>query len=414
MGGSRVVLVLLAAIVAVGCGGGGDAAGRPTATATPSATAGGDRGPRPGAGGGAPPRARGVRLQRVGAFASPVHVTAPPGDTARVIVVEQDGRIRVDPRRPGARRAVPRHPRPRDRRRRAGPALAGLRARLRRVRPLLRLLHGPRGRPARRRVPRARDADRADAGSARLLLRMADAEVQPQRRPARVRPRRAALHRHGRRRRRRRPARARGNAQNLGSLLGKILRIDPRGRRRRRLPRARRATRSSRARGARGEIYAYGLRNPWRFSFDRSDGRPRHRRRRPGRVGGDRLRAPRPRPRARTSAGGRSRAARATRPASRAPGHVEPVIVQSHATGTARSRAASSSATPASALRGRYVFGDFCKGRIYQAKLARGRARGVQADLAAGRRASPRSARTPAAASTSPRSTGPVYRIASK
>jgi glucose/arabinose dehydrogenase len=65
------------------------------------------------------------------------------------------------------------------------------------------------------------------------------------------------------------------HAQDLGSLLGKILRIDPRG-----------ASQCETCppyevpgdnpfvdhEGARPEIWAYGLRNPWRFSFDRATG----------------------------------------------------------------------------------------------------------------------------------------------
>jgi glucose/arabinose dehydrogenase len=38
---------------------------------------------------------RGVRLVRVGGFSSPVHVTSPPGDRRRLMVVEQGGRILV-------------------------------------------------------------------------------------------------------------------------------------------------------------------------------------------------------------------------------------------------------------------------------------------------------------------------------
>jgi hypothetical protein len=56
------------------------------------------------------------------------------------------------------------------------------------------------------------------------------------------------------------------NAQSKGSLLGKLLRINPRRTRRRPY----RSPRSNPFVGERGrdEIYARGLRNPWRFSFN--------------------------------------------------------------------------------------------------------------------------------------------------
>jgi glucose/arabinose dehydrogenase len=67
------------------------------------------------------------------------------------------------------------------------------------------------------------------------------------------------------------------NAQDLGSLLGKILRIDPR-------PEGGKSGMSGMpyaippgnpfadTPGARPEIFSFGLRNPWRFSFDRETG----------------------------------------------------------------------------------------------------------------------------------------------
>lgn len=60
------------------------------------------------------------------------------------------------------------------------------------------------------------------------------------------------------------------NGQDLGSLLGKILRIDPR--RSQDQPYGIPADNPfvDRA-GARPEVYSYGLRNPWRFSFDREN-----------------------------------------------------------------------------------------------------------------------------------------------
>jgi glucose/arabinose dehydrogenase len=58
------------------------------------------------------------------------------------------------------------------------------------------------------------------------------------------------------------------NGQSLGTLLGKILRIDPRPSNGRPYTVPSSNPFADR-RGARPEIYSYGLRNPWRFSFDR-------------------------------------------------------------------------------------------------------------------------------------------------
>ncbi len=55
------------------------------------------------------------------------------------------------------------------------------------------------------------------------------------------------------------------NGQNLGTLLGKILRLNDDGT----IPADNPFVGQA---GARGEIWAFGLRNPWRFSFDRNNG----------------------------------------------------------------------------------------------------------------------------------------------
>ena len=261
-----------------------------------------------------------MRLRRVGTFSSPVHVTAPPDDNARVMVVEQDGRIRVI---------------------RDGKVLDAPFLDIRDLvtgggeQGLLSLAFAPdydesglfyvyyTDRAGDQRVVEYRAA-RAPTGptrgSARLVLRMADDEANHNGGQLAFGPD-GLLYigtgdgggggdQHGRARERAGP--------RLAARQDPAHRPDARRRARVRACRARNPF-VARA-GARGEIYAYGLRNPWRFSFDRITGALAIGDVGQGDVGGDRLRARAARARGRTSAGGRSRAARATRRASPRPG----------------------------------------------------------------------------------------------
>jgi hypothetical protein len=168
----------------------------------------------------------------------------------------------------------------------------------------------------------------------------------------------------------------RGNAQNLGSLLGKILRIDPAasGSRPYTVPSSNPFT--GRA-GARGEIYSYGLRNPWRFSFDRLNGDLSI-----GDVGQnafEEIDFVRRGQGAGANFGWRPFEGRHRyTPGESAPGHIPPVIETSHDDGNCSITGGVVVRDRSLRLYGRYLFGDFCKGEVLSARLARPRARDVR------------------------------------
>jgi glucose/arabinose dehydrogenase len=170
------------------------------------------------------------------------------------------------------------------------------------------------------------------------------------------------------------------NAQDLGELLGKIVRIDPKPGGGYRIPRDNPFVGRS---GARGEIFAYGLRNPYRFSFDRATGALTI-----GDVGQDAVEEidylP-PAPGSRRPRGGANlgwsvfEGGRRYRSGS-APGHVGPVVERTHEQGSCsitggyvlRDRGLG-------ALRGAYVYGDLCDPALRVARLRPGGARGDRA-----------------------------------
>ncbi len=342
--------LLLVALALAACGGGDELTG---AGATPlsggSATAA---------------KGNGLRLVKVADFEAPVYVTAPPGDKQRLFVVEQAGRIQV---------------------RKAGRSRTFLDIRNLVTNSgeqgLLSMAFAPdyatskhfyvyytdKGGQQRVVEYSASSPDKADPGSARLVLRMPDPESNHNGGLLLFGPDKhlyigtgdggGAGDQHG----------TRGNGQNKGVLLGKILRIDP-------------AQSGSSAytipddnpfsgSGERREIYAYGLRNPWRFSFDRRTGDLSI-----GDVGQDAyeeidfVRKGKGRGK---NFGWRAFEGNSTyKSGESAPGAVAPVIVTKHSAGNC-------SITGGVVVRdrnvpgayGRYLYGDFCKGEILSAKL---------------------------------------------
>jgi glucose/arabinose dehydrogenase len=157
-------------------------------------------------------------------------------------------------------------------------------------------------------------------------------------------------------------------AQNLDSLLGKILRIDINGTsagRGYRIPKGNPYV----GRAGRDEIWSRGLRNPWRFSFDRFSGTLWI-----GDVGQGRYEEIDRATGASTYGRGWNYGWRVLegkhcyRPSTGCSktGKKGPVIEYSHAAGAcAVTGGYAYHGTASPRLVGRYVFGDFCNGRIY-------------------------------------------------
>jgi glucose/arabinose dehydrogenase len=163
------------------------------------------------------------------------------------------------------------------------------------------------------------------------------------------------------------------NAQNLSRMLGKMIRIRPNPNGGYTVPRNNPFRGRS---GARPEIYAYGLRNPYRFSFDRRRGHltigdvgqseVEEIDFVPGRSGGQA-------PRGGYNFGWDTFEGRSRYEGGSAPGHVPPVLQRTHTQGYC-------SITGGYVIRdralgrgwyGRYVFGDYCDRRLRLAHLRR-------------------------------------------
>jgi glucose/arabinose dehydrogenase len=303
-----------------------------------------------------------VRLVRVATFPSPIYVTAPPGDTSRVFVVERAGRIRVV--RNGRKLRTP---------------FLDIRGRVSEgsERGLLSMAFAPDYAQSGRfyvdytdnsgdirivEFRRSASPDRAIGGSARNVLEIehsqfgnhnggqvafgpdgmfyigvgdGGSEYDPL-----------------------------GRGQRRDTLLGKLLRIDPKPGGGYGIP----AGNSFAGGGGRPEIYAYGLRNPWRFSFDRGTGDLTI-----GDVGQDRFEEVDFEPRG-AGAGrnfGWSHFEGFSRFKSGAtPNYAPPVLARSHRSGfcaivggyVVRDRRLGSEF-------GRYVYGDLCNPQLYSVRL---------------------------------------------
>ena len=248
-----------------------------------------------------------------------------------------------------ARAAVPRHPSHRALGWRAGTALGGVPPELPEEPQVLRRLHRPERRHARRRVQvERRRVRRSDCGSCSSSSSRTRTTTAGSSSSART-----------------------GCSTSAWATAAPAATREPRAEP---LEPPRQAADDQRRRARRSvAIAGYGLRNPWRFSFDKAR-QPLHRRRRAERMGGDRLHAalePRPRELRLERLRGHARL-RGETPNSA--GHlVMPVAEYSHSNGC--------SVTGGYVWKGRYYYGDYCSGRdlVASDRRRRGnrRARGV-------------------------------------
>jgi glucose/arabinose dehydrogenase len=368
---------IVAAALVIGCTSGGNESSARTEAAPREAPAAGAQ--RTGAETDIRPptrAARGVRLLRLGTFANPTYLTAPPGDRRRRFVVERAGRIVVV--RGGRKRTF---------------LDIGGRVQTGGESGLLSMAFAPnyarsrrfyvyytdnRGFPTIQEFRRSRRrADRALPGSGRIVLQVPHTRFNHKGGQIQFGPDGVLYAGFGDGGGGGDPDR---NGQDLGELLGKLIRIDPRPGRGRpyRIP----AGNPFRGRsGARAEVYAYGLRNPWRFSFDRLRGHLTV-----GDVGQNAVEeidfVPNRRGRGRAPRGGYNFGwnvfeGRSRYSSGSAPGHVPPVTQRTHDQGACsitggyviRDRALGRG------IYGRYVYGDLCDGRLRLAALRVGRAR---------------------------------------
>lgn len=375
----RALLLLVPAVFLVAACGAVSSTGTPTTgsvTAPPrTATTSAVKATAAGAGG--------VKLVKVASFDSPVDVVGDPDDANRLFVVEQAGRIRVVDH--GKTAATP---------------FLDIRSQVTSggEQGLLGLVFAPgyaqngrfyvyfTGKDQKQHVVEYRraTADAADSDSARPVLVMDDPEPNHNGGDMHFGPDKLLYigtgdgggggDAHG----------PRGNAQNLKSLLGKLLRIDPRksGSHAYTIPKGNPFRKTARPPGVRPEIYAYGLRNPWRWSFDRKTGDLTI-----GDVGEHLYEEIDFRKRG-TARGanfgwhvweGRSR----FRPAETAKKPVFPLIVKRHDNGWCAIIGGVVVRDPSvPALNGRYVYGDECEGHLWSAKLSQKKATGDKRAIA--------------------------------
>ncbi|MEX0993023.1 MAG: PQQ-dependent sugar dehydrogenase [Solirubrobacterales bacterium] len=310
-----------------------------------------------------------ARLSRIGTFTEPVYVTAPPGDTKRVFVVQQNGKIIV--LAGGKRRTFLDI---------SGSIVHGG------EQGLLSMAFAPdystsgrfyvdftdrKGDTRIQEFKRSSNPNRADVGSRRQVLSINQPFSNHNGGLVLFGPDKLLYVGMGDGGSAGDP---RDNAQDMGSLLGKILRIDPTPAKGKRysVP----GSNPFVGRAGRDEIYTFGMRNPWRFSFD-----PRN---------GDMYIADVGQGEweeinyaSRGAASGRDygwscREGRHTFDSSRrCPDPVDPVLEYSHAGGgcsVTGGVVVNDSRLPS--LRGRYIYGDFCKGQLRSFKIVNGRATG--------------------------------------